>query len=133
MERERALYGAWYEIFPRSEGAVHDPETGHWKSGTLRTAAKRLPAIAGMGFDVVYLTPVHPIGTTARKGPNNTLHAGPDDPGSPYAIGSPDGGHDAINPDLGTFEDFDHFVAEAQRNGLEVALDIALQCSPDHP
>ena len=86
-----------------------------------------------MGFDVVYLTPVHPIGTTARKGPNNTLHAGPDDPGSPYAIGSPDGGHDAINPDLGTFEDFDHFVAEAERNGLEVALDIALQCSPDHP
>ena len=133
VERERALYGAWYEIFPRSEGAVHDPETGHWKSGTLRTAAKRLPAIAGMGFDVVYLTPVHPIGTTARKGPNNTLHAGPDDPGSPYAIGSPDGGHDAINPDLGTFEDFDHFVAEAERNGLEVALDIALQCSPDHP
>ena len=133
VERERALYGAWYEIFPRSEGAVHDPETGRWKSGTLRTAAQRLPAVAGMGFDVIYLTPIHPIGTTARKGPNNTLHAGPDDPGSPYAIGSPDGGHDAIHPDLGTFEDFDHFVAEAGRHGLEVALDIALQCSPDHP
>ena len=133
VERERALYGAWYEIFPRSEGAVHDPVTGRWKSGTLRTAAQRLPAVAGMGFDVIYLTPIHPIGTTARKGPNNTLHAGPDDPGSPYAIGSPDGGHDAIHPDLGTFDDFDHFVAEAERQGLEVALDIALQCSPDHP
>lgn len=133
VERERALYGAWYEIFPRSEGAVQDPETGKWKSGTLRTAADRLPAIAAMGFDVVYLTPIHPIGTTARKGPNNTLNAGPDDPGSPYAIGSPDGGHDAIHPDLGTFEDFDHFVARAAELGLEVALDIALQCSPDHP
>ncbi|HET8766489.1 MAG TPA: alpha-1,4-glucan--maltose-1-phosphate maltosyltransferase [Pedococcus sp.] len=133
VERERALYGAWYEIFPRSEGAVQDPETGRWTSGTMRTAAKRLPAIADMGFDVVYLTPIHPIGTTARKGPNNTLDAGPDDPGSPYAIGSPDGGHDAIHPDLGTFEDFDAFVARAEELGLEVALDIALQCSPDHP
>ena len=133
VERERALYGAWYEMFPRSEGAVQDPDTGHWKSGTLRTAAKRLPAVADMGFDVVYLTPIHPIGTTARKGPNNTLNAGPDDPGSPYAIGSPDGGHDAISPDLGTFDDFDHFVAEADRLGLEVAMDLALQCSPDHP
>jgi starch synthase (maltosyl-transferring) len=133
VERERALYGAWYEIFPRSEGATFDEETGRWTSGTLRTAAERLPAIAGMGFDVVYLTPIHPIGTTARKGPNNTLDAGPDDPGSPYAIGSPDGGHDAIAPDLGTFEDFEDFVAEAHRQGLEVAMDIALQCSPDHP
>ena len=133
VERQRALYGAWYELFPRSEGAIQDPETGHWKSGTLRTAAKRLPAVADMGFDVVYLTPIHPIGTTARKGPNNTLNAGPDDPGSPYAIGSPDGGHDAICPDLGTFADFDHFVAEAHRLGLEVAMDLALQCSPDHP
>jgi starch synthase (maltosyl-transferring) len=86
-----------------------------------------------MGFDVVYLTPIHPIGTTARKGPNNTLDAGPDDPGSPYAIGSPDGGHDAINPELGDFDDFDDFVAEARSLGLEVALDLALQCSPDHP
>jgi starch synthase (maltosyl-transferring) len=133
VERTLALYGAWYELFPRSEGAVQDPETGHWKSGTLRTAAKRLPAVARMGFDVVYLTPIHPIGSTARKGPNNTLGAGPDDPGSPYAIGSPDGGHDAIHPDLGTFDDFDFFVAEAQREGLEVAMDVALQCSPDHP
>ncbi|MDN5790038.1 MAG: alpha-1,4-glucan--maltose-1-phosphate maltosyltransferase [Micrococcales bacterium] len=133
VERERALFGAWYEIFPRSEGAVRDPKTGRWTSGTLRTAAKRLPGIAAMGFDVVYLTPIHPIGTTARKGPNNSLVAGPEDPGSPYAIGSSEGGHDAIHPDLGTFEDFDHFVAEAARNGLEVAMDFALQASPDHP
>ncbi len=133
VERERALYGSWYEIFPRSEGARRDEATGRWSTGTLRTAARRLPAIADMGFDVVYLTPVHPIGTSARKGPNNTLEAGPDDPGSPYAIGSPDGGHDAIHPDLGTFEDFDALVAEAERLGLEVALDLALQCSPDHP
>ena len=133
VERELALFGAWYEIFPRSEGAWYDEEQGRWHSGTLRTAAERLEAIAGMGFDVVYLTPIHPIGTTARKGRNNTLHAGPDDPGSPYAIGSPDGGHDAIHPDLGTFDDFDIFVSAARRHGLEVALDIALQCSPDHP
>ena len=133
VERERALYGSWYEIFPRSEGARLEEATGRWVTGTLRTAARRLPAIADMGFDVVYLTPVHPIGTSARKGPNNTLEAGPDDPGSPYAIGSPDGGHDAIHPDLGTFEDFDALVAEAERLGLEVALDLALQCSPDHP
>ncbi|WXB78032.1 alpha-1,4-glucan--maltose-1-phosphate maltosyltransferase [Janibacter alittae] len=133
VERDLALYGSWYEIFPRSEGAHVDETTGRWVSGTLRTAARRLPAIAGMGFDVVYLTPVHPIGTTARKGPNNTLDAGPLDPGSPYAIGSPDGGHDAIHPDLGTFADFDAFVADARDLGLEVALDLALQCSPDHP
>ncbi|MFX4285387.1 alpha-1,4-glucan--maltose-1-phosphate maltosyltransferase [Janibacter sp. G349] len=133
VERELALFGSWYEIFPRSEGARFDEATGRWVTGTLRTAAQRLPAIAAMGFDVVYLTPIHPIGTTARKGPNNTLEAGPDDPGSPYAIGSPDGGHDAIHPELGTFEDFDAFVADATRLGLEVALDLALQCSPDHP
>jgi starch synthase (maltosyl-transferring) len=133
VERERALYGAWYEFFPRSEGAVFDTEEMRWRSGTLRSAAERLPGVADMGFDVIYLTPIHPIGTTARKGPNNTLDAGPEDPGSPYAIGSPDGGHDAIHPDLGTFEDFDHFVAEAKRLGLEVAMDLALQCSPDHP
>ncbi|TWE07926.1 starch synthase (maltosyl-transferring) [Rudaeicoccus suwonensis] len=133
VERQRALTGAWYEIFPRSEGAHFDDETGEWVSGTLRTAAERLPAIADMGFDVVYLTPVHPIGTTNRKGPNNTLTAGPGDPGSPYGIGSPDGGHDAIHPDLGTFDDFDAFVARARELDLEVALDLALQCSPDHP
>ena len=133
VERERALYGAWYEIFPRSEGATQDPVTGVWTSGTLVTASRRLPAIAEMGFDVVYLTPIHPIGTVNRKGPNNSLHAGPLDPGSPYAIGSRDGGHDAIAPELGTFADFDSFVAQARRLGLEVALDLALNCSPDHP
>ena len=133
VERERALVGAWYEIFPRSEGARYDEKDHRWRSGTLRTAAERLPAIADMGFDVVYLTPVHPIGQAAKKGPNNTLDAAPEDPGSPYAIGSPDGGHDAIHPDLGDFDDFDAFVARAEGLGLEVAMDLALQCSPDHP
>ena len=133
VQRERALVGAWYEFFPRSEGATYDPATETWRTGTLRTAAERLPAIAAMGFDVVYLTPVHPIGTSNRKGRNNTLDPLPTDPGSPYAIGSPDGGHDAIDPTLGTFEDFDDFVARARELGLEVALDLALQCSPDHP
>ena len=127
------LSGAWYEIFPRSEGATYDEKEHRWTTGTLRTAAKRLPAIAAMGFDVVYLTPVHPIGQAAKKGPNNTLDSRPEDPGSPYAIGSADGGHDAIHPDLGTFEDFDAFVAESRRLGMEVAMDLALQCSPDHP
>lgn len=133
VQRELALVGAWYEMFPRSEGAVYDAETKTWTSGTLRTAAERLPAIADMNFDIVYLTPVHPIGTTYRKGRNNSLDTEPGDPGSPYAIGSPDGGHDAIHPDLGTFDDFDHFVARARELGMEVALDLALQCSPDHP
>ncbi|PKW25997.1 alpha-1,4-glucan--maltose-1-phosphate maltosyltransferase [Phycicoccus duodecadis] len=133
VERERALYGAWYELFPRSEGAHYDEDEHRWHTGTLRTAAGRLPAVAAMGFDVVYLTPIHPIGQAAKKGPNNTLDARPEDPGSPYAIGSPDGGHDAIHPDLGTFDDFDAFVAEAKRLGMEVAMDLALQCSPDHP
>ena len=133
VDRPLALTGAWYEIFPRSIGATYDDATGTWSTGTLRTAAEDLPRIAGLGFDVVYLTPVHPIGTTHRKGRNNTLDARPGDPGSPYAIGSPDGGHDAIDPSLGTFEDFDAFVARARDLGLEVALDLALQCSPDHP
>ncbi|WBO68226.1 alpha-1,4-glucan--maltose-1-phosphate maltosyltransferase [Streptomyces camelliae] len=127
VERERALYGSWYEFFPRSEGTAEQPH------GTFRTAARRLKAIAEMGFDVVYLPPVHPIGTTFRKGPNNTLTAGPDDVGVPWAIGSPEGGHDAVHPGLGTIEDFDHFVAEARESRLEIALDFALQCSPDHP
>lgn len=132
VDRERALYGSWYEIFPRSIGAYKDQE-GHWHSGTLRTAAADLPRIAAMGFDVAYLTPVHPIGTTFRKGRNNSLEATPDDPGSPYGIGSAQGGHDAIHPDLGDFNDFDYFVKKAKGLGLEVALDLALQCSPDHP
>jgi starch synthase (maltosyl-transferring) len=134
VQRKRALFSAWYEFFPRSEGAVVDPtHRSKPRSGTLRTAAKRLDAIADMGFDVVYLPPVHPIGTTARKGGNNTLTAGPGDPGSPWAIGSPAGGHDAIHPDLGTLHDFDAFVARANNLGLEVAMDLALQASPDHP
>lgn len=132
VERERALFGSWYEMFPRSEGARLVPGRPP-RSGTLRTAARRLPAIAAMGFDVVYLPPIHPIGTSHRKGPNNALSAGPYDVGSPWAIGSPDGGHDAVHPDLGTMEDFDHFVSRAHDLRLEVALDFALQCSPDHP
>jgi starch synthase (maltosyl-transferring) len=132
VERRRALFGSWYELFPRSEGAVAGPD-GKLHSGTFRTAAERLPAVAAMGFDVVYLPPIHPIGTAWRKGPNNSLSAGPDDVGSPWAIGSPEGGHDAVHPDLGTLADFDHFVARARELRLEVALDFALQCSPDHP
>ncbi|MFM9702532.1 alpha-1,4-glucan--maltose-1-phosphate maltosyltransferase [Streptomyces galilaeus] len=127
VERERALYGSWYEFFPRSEGT---PERPH---GTFRTAARRLPAIAAMGFDVVYLPPIHPIGTTFRKGRNNSLTPGRDDVGVPWAIGSPEGGHDAVHPELGTLEDFGWFVERAREEGLEVALDFALQCSPDHP
>jgi starch synthase (maltosyl-transferring) len=134
VHRERALYGSWYEFFPRSEGSSYDlPGRLGVHSGTFRTAMKRLPAIADMGFDVVYLPPIHPIGTKFRKGPNNTLDAAPDDPGVPWAIGSRDGGHDAIHPDLGTIEDFDAFVSYAGDLGLEIALDLALQCSPDHP
>jgi len=133
VDRERALVSAWYEMFPRSEGARYDADTKSWVSGTFATAAKRLPAIARMGFDIVYLTPIHPIGTSFRKGRNNSLDAAPGDPGSPYAIGSPEGGHDAIHPDLGTMADFRAFVAKAGKSGLEVGLDLALQCSPDHP
>ncbi len=129
VQRRRALVGAWYEFFPRSEGARLDPPT----SGTFATAADRLPAIAAMGFDVVYLPPIHPIGHVNRKGPNNTLDPAPGDPGSPWAIGSAAGGHDAVHPDLGTLADFDAFVAVASGLGLEVALDLALQAAPDHP
>ncbi|MFP5219224.1 MAG: alpha-1,4-glucan--maltose-1-phosphate maltosyltransferase [Actinomycetes bacterium] len=139
VDRKRALYGAWYEFFPRSEGAEQLPD-GSWRSGTFQTAAERLPAVADMGFDVVYLPPVHPIGTINRKGPNSPQFPGgnpedlsPHDPGSPWAIGSEQGGHDAVHPDLGTIEDFDAFVARAGELGMEVALDLALQCAPDHP
>ncbi|MEU9714808.1 alpha-1,4-glucan--maltose-1-phosphate maltosyltransferase [Streptomyces sp. NPDC047976] len=132
VERKRALFGSWYEMFPRSEGAVVEPGAAP-VSGTFRTAAERLPAIAAMGFDVVYLPPIHPIGSTYRKGPNNTLSAGSWDPGVPWAIGSPEGGHDAVHPELGTLEDFDAFVARARDLRMEIALDFALQCSPDHP
>ncbi|MBC7298892.1 MAG: DUF3416 domain-containing protein, partial [Demequina sp.] len=133
IQREKALVSAWYEIFPRSEGAKLNKKTGEWTSGTFATAAKRLPAIADMGFDVVYLTPIHPIGSTHRKGRNNSLEAAPGDPGSPYAIGSEEGGHDATHPDLGTMRSFKNFVKRARELHLEVALDIALNASPNHP
>jgi starch synthase (maltosyl-transferring) len=122
-----ATFGAWYEMFPRS--CTTDP----LRSGTFREAEARLPELAAMGFDVVYLPPIHPIGTTHRKGPNNALQAKPGDPGSPWAIGAREGGHTAVDPGLGTIDDFDHFVGVARRLGLEVALDIAFQASPDHP
>jgi starch synthase (maltosyl-transferring) len=131
-DRRLALFGSWYEFFPRSEGATQAKD-GTVTSGTFRTAAKRLEAVAEMGFDVIYLPPIHPIGEVNRKGRNNTLDPGPDDTGSPWAIGSKDGGHDAVHPDLGTLEDFDAFVAHANGLGLEVALDLALQAAPDHP
>jgi starch synthase (maltosyl-transferring) len=134
VHRQRALFSSWYEFFPRSEGARIDPYgLREPVSGTFQTAAERLDAVAKMGFDVVYLPPIHPIGTTARKGRNNSLAAGPGDPGSPWAIGSPAGGHDAIHPDLGTIADFDAFVARAHALDLEIAIDLALQASPDHP
>ena len=120
VDRPRALVGAWYELFPRSFGG-------------FKGTCARVADVAEMGFDVLYLPPIHPIGVTARKGPNNALEAGPDDPGSPWAIGNRDGGHTAINPDLGTVDDFVALVEEVDRCGMEVALDYALQCSPDHP
>ena len=120
VDRPRASFGAWYELFPRS-----------W--GGFKGVAKALPEIAELGFDVVYLPPIHPIGRTNRKGRNNTLDPGPNDPGSPWAIGAEEGGHDAVHPDLGTLEDFDRLVARANELGLEIALDFAIQCSPDHP
>ncbi|KFF59894.1 alpha-1,4-glucan:maltose-1-phosphate maltosyltransferase [Cryobacterium sp. MLB-32] len=132
VERTRAGVGSWYEFFPRSEGAKRAAD-GSWTSGTFRTAAKRLPQVAAMGFDVLYLPPIHPIGAAFRKGPNNSLTVGPQDPGSPWAIGSADGGHDAIHPDLGTMADFSYFLGRARKVGLDVALDFALQASPDHP
>ncbi len=126
VDRERARFGAWYEFFPRSTGK-------RGKHGTFKTAAEMLPRIASMGFDVVYLPPIHPIGRTNRKGKNNTLRAEPGDVGVPWAIGGDEGGHTAVHPDLGTIDDFDEFVDAAKRLGLEVALDYAIQASPDHP
>ena len=123
----RARFSAWYERFPRS--ASPDPA----RAGTLRDLVADLPRIAGMGFDVLYLPPIHPIGRSFRKGPNNTTEAGPDDPGSPWAIGGPEGGHTEIHPELGTVEDFAELVRQAETHGLSVALDLAYQCSPDHP
>jgi starch synthase (maltosyl-transferring) len=131
VDRPEALFSSWYEFFPRSTGGW-DAE-GKPVHGTFVTAARELDRIAGMGFDVVYLPPIHPIGEVNRKGPNNTTEARPDDVGSPWAIGSADGGHDAVHPQLGTLEDFEAFVARARELGMEVALDFALQCAPDHP
>ena len=127
VERPLAQFASWYELFPRSE--TDDPN----RHGTFRDVHKRLPAIRDMGFDVLYFPPIHPIGRQHRKGPNNSLHAGPNDPGSPYAIGSEEGGHDAIHPELGTLDDFRELVAAAREHGLEIALDFAIQCSQDHP
>lgn len=132
-DRRAALFASWYEFFPRSQGASYDEATRTWTSGTFESSYERLEAAAAMGFDVIYLPPIHPIGTAFRKGPNNTLDPGPGDPGSPWAIGSAEGGHDAIHPDLGDIDSFDAFVTKAQSLGLEVAIDFALQASPDHP
>ena len=126
-DRPRARHGAWYEMMPRSQGV------NPGQHGTFQDCIARLPDIAAMGFDVVYLTPIHPIGRVNRKGRNNAVTAAEGDPGSPYAIGSADGGHDAVHPELGTLEDFRGFVAACKTLNMEVALDIAVQCSPDHP
>jgi len=119
--------GAWYEMMPRSQGTVPG------RHGTFDDCITRLPEIAALGFDVVYLPPIHPIGQTNRKGRNNSLIAEPDDPGSPYAIGSVEGGHDAVHPQLGTLDDFRRFVRACEQHNMQVALDFAIQCSPDHP
>ena len=126
VDRERARYSTWYELFPRSTG---DPG----RHGTFADVTRRLPYVSELGFDVLYLPPIHPIGTTMRKGKNNALVPEPDDVGSPWAIGSEEGGHDAILSDLGTLEDFRRLVAAASEHGIEIALDLAFQCSPDHP
>ncbi len=127
VDRVGARYAAWYELFPRSAGRIPG------QSGTFADAAARLPAIKAMGFDVIYFPPIHPIGRINRKGKNNSLVAGPDDPGSPYAIGNETGGHDAVEPSLGTLDDFRVFVEAARSVGMDVALDFAIQCAPDHP
>jgi starch synthase (maltosyl-transferring) len=127
VEREKARCSAWYEMFPRS--CAREPG----RHGTFQDCEARLPSIAGMGFDVLYLPPIHPIGRTYRKGKNNALVAGPDDPGSPWAIGAAEGGHTTIHPQPGTLEDFRRLVTKAQEHGIELALDLAFQCTPDHP
>lgn len=133
VERPKSSFAAWYQFFPRSEGATIDPNTGKIIQGTLKTSMAGLERAAAEGFDIVYLPPVFPIGVTNRKGRNNTLVAGPDDPGSPFGIGSELGGHDTVDPLLGTMDDFKALCRRAHELGLEVALDFALQCSPDHP
>src|SRR5262249_48286344 len=126
-DRREARFASWYELFPRSQGRALG------RHGTFDDVIERLPDIRRMGFDVVYLPPIHPIGRTARKGPDNARTAGPGDPGRPWAIGGPEGGHPAIHPELGTLEDFRRLVKSARGLGLEIALDLAIQCSPDHP
>jgi starch synthase (maltosyl-transferring) len=126
-DRALARFAAWYEMFPRSQGKIPG------RHGTFKDCIDRLPHIAAMGFDVIYLPPIHPIGRSFRKGRNNSLTAGPDDPGSPWAIGNEQGGHKAVEPALGTLDDFRAFLRAARELGMEVALDYALQCSPDHP
>ena len=133
VERPKSSFAAWYQFFPRSEGATIDPNTGKIIQGTLKTSMAGLERAAAEGFDIVYLPPVFPIGVTNRKGRNNTLVAGPDDPGSPFDIGSELGGHDTVDPLLGTMDDFKALCQRAHELGLEIALDFALQCSPDHP
>jgi starch synthase (maltosyl-transferring) len=127
VDRERAVFGSWYEIFPRGQGAVAG------RHGTFDDCIARLPEIAGLGFDVLYLTPIHPIGRVNRKGKNNALTAAPGDPGSPYAIGSSEGGHEAVHPELGTLADFRRLVEACRGHGMEIALDYAIQFAPDHP
>ena len=133
VDRKAALYASWYEFFPRSEGARWDEEDKRWISGTFDSSHERVEAAAAMGFDVIYVPPIHPIGRQFRKGPNNTLTPGPTDPGSPWAIGAEEGGHDAIHPDLGDWDAFDRFVAKISSLGMELAMDFALQAAPDHP
>lgn len=133
VERPKSSFAAWYQFFPRSEGATIDPNTGKIIQGTLKTSMAGLERAAAEGFDIVYLPPVFPIGVTNRKGRNNTLVAAPDDPGSPFGIGSELGGHDTVDPLLGTMDDFKALCQRAHELGLEIALDFALQCSPDHP
>jgi starch synthase (maltosyl-transferring) len=126
-ERKAARFASWYELFPRSQSASLA------RSGTFRDTIERLPVLRDMGFDVLYLTPIHTIGVMSRKGRNNALEAGPGDPGSPYAIGSREGGHDAIDPQLGNLEDFRALVIAAREHGIEIALDFAIQCWRNHP
>ncbi|HYY17079.1 MAG TPA: maltotransferase domain-containing protein, partial [Gammaproteobacteria bacterium] len=127
VDRERARFSTWYELFPRS--CTDEPG----RHGNFRDLENRLAYIADMGFDVVYLPPIHPIGRINRKGKNNALIATPEDPGSPWAIGAKEGGHQAIHPELGTLEDFQRLVRTIHERGMEMALDIAFQCAPDHP
>src|SRR5690606_797161 len=127
VERREARFASWYELFPRSQGATPGVH------GTFLDVIDRLPFIRDMGFDVLYFPPIHPIGQTNRKGKNNAVKAGPDEPGSPYAIGSSEGGHEAVHPQLGSLDDFRELIRAAKEHDLEIAMDFAIQCSPDHP